>query len=261
MESYLAGQPVSVTVPLVDSSGAAVSALSLEYRLIDQNETELAPKAPITTFTDGDTSATVLISAPLNALGVGESRGLRVVELYAVTEAGSLKIDYSYFIESEEVLVEAVNSFQNYSNAVFISYEIPNIEGWSSASKRDRVAALISAWRSIGQLCFRYFHDDGLTTIVSGATYSDITSLTPDQWSAVPAAFKEAIRRAQILEADYMLGGDELGDVRRAGLMSKTVGESKQFFRTTKAVESLVCKRAMKELAKYIVTSTRISRV
>lgn len=261
MQSYLANQPVNVTIPLIDSSGVAISALSVSYRLIDQNETELIPKTSFGAFAEGDTSVTIAISDLLNAIEVGDTKALRVIELYPVTEVGSMKIEYGYFIEAEEVLVEGVNSFQNYNKAIFSSYEIPNIEGWGAASKQDRIAALISARRSIGHLRFRYALDAYQNIVDNTVGFSDLSLATPEQWLSMPKEFREAVCRAQILEADSMLGGDEIGDIRRAGLMSKTVGEAKQFFRTTKAIESIVCKRAMKELSKYVLTAIRLSRV
>ncbi len=42
--------------------------------------------------------------------------------------------------------------------------------------------------------------------------------------------------------------------------MSMSVGEAKQFFRTTRPLEGAVCKRAMKELSKWAVTGLRLTR-
>lgn len=51
-----------------------------------------------------------------------------------------------------------------------------------------------------------------------------------------------------------------MGDIRRAGIMSATVGESSQFFRTQKPIEGVVCKRALKELTPYVINRVKIGR-
>lgn len=250
MQAYLGGTAVSLTIPLVDADGECIVADSVEYRVIDQNEVELVAKVALAGFTSGDDQAVVEVSSIINTLPLNDLRGMRVVELYALTLTGTIKVEQGYFIEAEAVLVEGVNSFQSYSKAVYSSYEIPAIQGWGQCDKSERVAALIAARRNIGHLRF----------LDSSASTSDITELTQTQWAAMPVEFKAAVCRAQIIEADYLLGGDPYGEYRRAGVMSMTVGEAKQFFRPAKAIEGAVCARAMKELSKYILIRTRIAR-
>jgi len=249
MQAYLGGTPVTVSIPIVDADGLPIVAQSVEYRLIDQNETVLVARTAAT-FAEGDESVTIQIPAQHNTLAPDEFRALRVVELYILTEVGTIKSEYGYQVESDEVLVEGVNSFQSYNKAVFLSYEIPNLPGWNENTKAQRIAALIAARRNIEQLRFRYVFD----------AYQNLTLASVDQWNSLPADFKSAICRAQILEADFLLGGDAIGEYRRAGLMSMSVGEAKQFFRPAKAIEGAVCKRAMKELAKFVSTRVRLTR-
>lgn len=261
MQAYLGGQAVNLSVPLFDSDGALIPALSVSYRVIDQNEVELVAKVALDSFVEGDDSVVVALDDALNTLDVGVTRAMRVVELYLTTEVGTIKIESGYFIEADEILVEGENSFQPYSKAVFCSGELPNVQNWNEAGKKERIAALIAARRNIGQLRFRYVFDAEQSIIDNSVGASDLTAATPEQWSAMPLEFREAVRRAQVLEADYLLmPNDSISAYRREGLMSMTVGEAKQFFRPAKAIEGVVCKRAMKELAKYVMTRTRIAR-
>lgn len=260
MQAYLGDQPVTLSIPIVDSDGVPILAQSVSYRVIDQDEIELIAKVLIDDFTEGDESITVVIDGSLNGLPVGTTRAMRSVELYVTTDVGTIKIESGYFIEADEVLVESQNSFQTYIKAVFGSYEIPSLSGWNEATKRDRIAALIAARRNIGQLRFRYVFDAYQNIIDNTVGVADLTLATPAQWAALPLEFRKAICRAQILEADYLLGGDEMGEYRRAGIMAMTVGEAKQFFRASKVVEGVVCKRVMKELAKFVETRVRLTR-
>lgn len=260
MQAYLGGHAVTVTIPLVDSDGLSIQAESVMYRVIDQNEAELVAKVAHPTFVAGDESVEVVIDSTVNTLPLGETRGMRVVELFIETLVGTIKLESGYFIEAAEVLVEGVNTFVTYNKALYLSYELPNIPGWTQADRQARVAALIAARRNIGRLRFRYVFDAHQNILDNTVNVSDLTNATLDQWTSLPTDFKDALSRAQILEADFLLGGDEIGDLRRAGLMSMTVGEAKQFFRTTKALEGVVCKRAMKELSKWVATGLRLTR-
>lgn len=255
MQAYLGGQPVNLTIPLPEN------AQSVSYRVIDQSEAELVAKTLLSTFSSGDDLALISLSGELNQLALGELRALRVVELYVVTDTGTIKLESGYYIEAEEVLVDGVNSFQSYNGAMFLSYEIPNLQAWNVATRNDRITALLAARRNIGKLRFRYVFDACQNIVDNTVGIADLTLATKEQWEAMPQDFRAAIRRAQILEADFLLGGDEIGDIRRSGLMSMSVGEAKQFFRPSKAIERAVCARAVKELSKFILSRTRIGRI
>lgn len=260
MQAYLGGHSVTLTIPLIDADGATIAAQTASYRVIDQEEAELVAKVAHPTFIEGDESIEILIDGAINTLPLGETRGMRVVELFLETAIGTIKLEQGYFIEATEVLVEGVNTFATYNKALYLSYEIPNIPGWTDAPRQGRIAALIAARRNIGRLRFRYAFGANQDIIDNTVGVSDLTNATLDQWNALPKDFKEALYRAQIIEADFLLGGDEIGDLRRSGLMSMSVGEAKQFFRTTRPLEGVVCKRAMKELSKWAVTGLRLAR-
>ena len=260
MQAYLGGQAANIVVQLVDGNGDFIPADSVSYRVINENEEELVAKTALDTFGVGDESVTVPVNSTVNTLPVGVLRALRVVELYVVSSAGTIKIEQGYFIESEEALVEGTNSFMGYNKALYISYEIPNLPAWNEASRKDRIAALIAARRNIAKLRFRYVFDAYQNIVDNTVGVADLSLATLSQWQSMPLEFREAIQRAQLIEADYLLGGDEIGEYRRAGLMSITTGEAKQFFRPAKAIEGAVCRRAMKELTKWVLTHTRISR-
>ncbi|GAL22948.1 hypothetical protein JCM19235_1249 [Vibrio maritimus] len=64
-----------------------------------------------------------------------------------------------------------------------------------------------------------------------------------------------------MLEAEHLLGGDGTEDLRAKGVMSYTVGEVKQFFRTSKPLDLVVSKHALRYIGRYVQYNRRLSRV
>lgn len=63
-----------------------------------------------------------------------------------------------------------------------------------------------------------------------------------------------------MIEANARLGGTDVSDLRREGLMSATVGEVSQMFRPSKPLVLPISHRALQVLAGYITWSVRASR-
>jgi hypothetical protein len=211
----------------------------------------------------GDTQVIVSVSAQINTIAVDAKRELRIIELYLTTVAGTVKVTHEYALESENLLEIGVNSFQTYYDAVLLSFDIANLSAFNDALKADRITALTNAWSNIGKLYLRYVDDDSKMTrvIVPWEDSGNVTELTAEQFSLLPEDMKLAIRRAQILEADYLLGFEgSLESLRSSGVVSNTVGESSQWLLQIKPYEGLVCNRAAKELAKYIIRKLSLGR-
>lgn len=245
MQAYLGGTDVTVTIPLLDAVGNALAADSVEYRVIDQDENIVVAKTALAGFIAGDTVAIVGIPAVSNDLGTLK-RGVRAVELFVTTDAGVVMISHEYIIEALETLIVGVNSLMTYSSALLVSYDIPNLPGWGQATKVERQRALHAAYRNLGRVSLRFV--------------DDVTDLDAGQLATLDAKYLECLKRAQVIEADFLLGGDEVDAIRRSGIMSATVGESSQFFRTSKPLDGPICKRAMKELAEYTNMRARVGR-
>lgn len=265
MQAYLGGQNVVLTIPLVDSAGVAIVASGVQYRVIDQNEQELIAKVTLIGYVAAAPNAVVTVLGTDNALGTA-TRALRVVELHVTSASGVTVISTEYLIEATSVLVISTNTFQTYSAAVLVGYEMPSLPAWNDATKKDRISALISAFRNFSRLRLRYINYDGTmdqSRLVVAPDFAcfDITMMDQSQFIALPVEYRNAICRAQIFEAEFLLGGEEIEDIRKSGIMSATVGESSQFFRASKPYEGAVCKRAMKELHRYIITNKSVGRV
>lgn len=263
MQTYLNGESLTLAIPLTDELGTCYEVSVVDYRIVDQADAELVARSNLATFNSGDKQAVISISAAVNTLTVGGSpRELRAVELFLTTTAGTVKLTHEYVVEASSVLALGVNSFQGYNAALLVGFDIPNLPAWNAASKAERISAMIASWRNIGRLYLRYFaeENDQSRIVYITSESGNLTALTADQFNSLPDLMKEAVYRAQVMESDYILGNDNMDEIRNAGLVSTSVGESEQVFKPVAPYQGAVCKRAMKELSRYIDNKKRVVR-
>lgn len=276
MDVFTAGTEVSVVVPLTDDAGNSLSVTSIAYRITDQNSFLFS--APLDGFVAGSTQATVTVSAAVNTLTEGISQALRSIELRCTLAGGnSIDLTTSFAIARADTLEVGVNSFQSYAQAEFTSLSVPNIDSWNAASRVARQAALIDARSHICQLSFTPLNDsvnwgqDSLNYIPEGTRSTnyvggmlspggDLGLLTAEQYAQLPPRFLDALAKAQLVEADSILGGDTIERKRMNGLVQDVIGESSQTYRQGKPLEMPVSRRALRYLSLYITYAKRIGR-
>jgi len=261
MEKYLAGADVTVTIPLVDSAGNAIKPASASYRVLDENGTVLIDTTPVPYLSPNGDPLGILVGAGENGLPAGAVRALRTVEVLAVTDAGTRLLTANYVIEATEPLVPGTNSFQTINKAELVALDIPNLNGWNNATRDERVAAMIQARLNIGQMSYRYRWSENWQNFIypEFGIYS-IIQFTQGQYLSLPIDFRQTCERAQIIEADDLLGADPVLAKRAQGIVSETVGDSTTMFSPVRPARQLLCARAMHELARYIVKRIRLSR-
>lgn len=280
MDVFVAGTDVTLTVPLVDKSGNAMTVDAISYRITDQDGTELVALQPLASFVAGQASASILVSAADNTLAAGVSRAMRNIELTCTIAGNNVMVHAAYVIEVADPLVVGVNSFMTYAQAEFVALDIPNLSGWEAASEQQRIAALIDARSHIVQLSFSPLNSnvnwgqDSLNFIPEG-TYDtnyignssmflfngNLDLLRPDQFAALPTRFVTALRKAQLAEADAILGGDSVEKKRQDGLIQDNIGESRQMYRQGKPLQLPVCRRALGYLSYFVTFSRKIGRM
>lgn len=263
---YIAGHDIALTIPLTDQYDAMVDATALQYRIVDQDGVEVVPMTVVADFVTGSSEFLLTTTALQNTITAGSVREMRTVELYMSTAESMVIGMFDYFIETSAILVAGVNSFQTYNQAQLNVKDVAKVPGWEAATREDRINALRQAMENILRLTFVGYREDStvdsMRLIVPGTTAVGSLRgyLGTEQYNALPATFIKALQRAQILEANFLLGGDEAEEIRRSGVMSTTVGESSQFYRTVKPLELPVCRRALQEIGRYISYSPRIAR-
>lgn len=279
MNVFLAATDVTLSVPLTDTDGNALSVTAVQYRVTNADGLEIIALTALVGFVSLAAKAVIVVPAASNTPPSGTSRALRHVELRCQVGLNVVTLSTDYVVESGEQLEIGVNSFQSLTQANFNAALIPNLIGWDSAATAQRVAALIDARLHICQLNFGSLNSnaiwgqDSLSFVPEGA-YStgvvragssfawggDLTFVSAEQFVKLPDIFIKALTRAQIAEADAILGGDPIEQKRRAGLMLDTIGESKQMYRAGKPLELPVSRRALSYLSMFVTFSKRIAR-
>ena len=124
--------------------------------------------------------------------------------------------------------------------------------GWMRESRREeRERALIEAYLAILQM----------PLFIRSAGRSLAAFLEEFGMAELDEKLLTALRRAQVLEASEILNADPTTLARRNGLISMTVGESSQFYGTSKPLDlPLLSRQAIKMLSPWISYSVRIGR-
>jgi hypothetical protein len=274
-----AGTDVTLTLPLVDSSGNQLTVSAISYRVTDEGGSEIVAKTALAGFVSGNADAVITVPAAFNALPAGKTRALRNIELSLTIDGNTVFKHASYVIELPDPLVVGVNSFTSLPGAVFAAASIPNLAAWDAASDEQRIAALIDARAHIVQLSFAQLSSnvnwgqDSLNFIPEGAYDTNYVGnsnlfmfsgnldlLRPDQFAQLPSRFVDALVKAQVAEADYILGGNDIEKKRQDGLIQDNIGESRQMFRNGKPLQLPVCRRALAYLSYFVTFSKRIGR-
>lgn len=289
MDIFLAGTPVALTVALQDRNGNALDVASIEYRVVKQDGAEVVARTPLASF-GGGSEAVIEVSAGINAVAeinpatitAGQIdaffvRESRTVELFCTDATGNtVLLTKTYALEPAETLIAGLNSFQSFSQAELVAMDIPQLTGWNTSNEKDRIAALIEARLQICQLRFNIINSnvnwgqDNLNYVPEGAyptPYAgmfmfngNLALITPSNFVKLPPRFKLALCRAQVAQADAVLGGDPVDVRRKEGLILESIGEVKQMFRGGKPLDLPVSKRALKYLSPFVSFSQRIGR-
>lgn len=280
LDVYLQNTQVTLVVDLVDASGNHLNVSAASYRVIDQNGTELVAATPVSGFVADSPQATIVIPANLNAVGAGNTREVRSVELYCVTASGTIAFSRNYAVEVTDPLQIAVTTFQTFAQAQLTALDIPNLDAWDAATDQQKIQALTDAREHIVQLNFNLlnsnvnFGQDQLAYVPEGQYQSsyvarnslfifngNLAILNEQQFNTLPEKFKRQLRLAQVVEANAILGGNPDETKRSGGVIEETIGESSQKFRSVGVPLRLpVCRRALGYLSYYVTFAKRIGR-
>jgi hypothetical protein len=269
MKQFPAGLEFSTLIPFVTSEGVPFSASSGTFKVLDEFDFEVVPATALTlgagsseaTVTLGDRDTTLAVTLP-----VGRTQSVFTIRLALINDEGgaTIFVEDHYLLVAAQVLVPGVNTQMTYAQSLMLSINTADLEGWSAASRAEREAALISAWSSFTRIRFdeTIWEDYEMDRIIDPLFYTgiDVTEMTAEQFEAMPPKFKNAVRLAHLIEADFLLGGNQVERTRRAGLMSTTVGEASQFFRTVKPYIGPLCDRALRALTPYLARTIRVNR-
>lgn len=269
MNQYLAGTKVILPVEFSDDDGNPLILESVNYRVVDQEGQEIVPT------TSFDTAATTLqIDSIHNQIAPLDIDSLTIENMAKVTvnairtvefdvtlqDGNTIGHDLSYVLYPRERLISGINSFQTLPQAMLTASGIHDVEAFTDATPAQRVAGLVEARERICQLSF--------VDITWGQSYLqhgqgiDLKRLAPKDFNLLSDRFKSALRKAQIAEANVVLGGgDVIEQMRQQGLSSKTIGETHETYRGTMPLNMLVSKVTMRYLSEFLVSTKKIARI
>jgi len=270
MKNYPVGTAVTLRIPLIDLNGDPVTPTGLFARVTDEHGVERVPEAEVA-VSEGATDVEFTVPASANALPDGAVDGARTVTIRIETDAGTFTSEETYLLLAPVRLVIMDNSFQTYEQAVLEASRIPGLEGFAGASKVEQTRALMEAYRRLTKLGYRVRRPEDVdpqnVMYELGSYYQTIT---PRRWDALtldhyltqlPEPFRQALRRAQVVEANEILRHDPIGEKRRAGLLSESIGESSMMFRSgVRPLDLGVSTAALNELAGYVEMRMTLTR-
>jgi hypothetical protein len=252
---YRAGEAVKVTVPFSDGNGARLVPVSLSYRVVDDVGTVVKGSAAVTQFDVGQGGIDIIVAAADNDLG-DEVAGFRRVELTITTASFEYVRQEDYLLEAAQLFLVGTNSFMTYETALVVARSLAPIPGWDVASVEARRFALFRAFDQLNSFSYTFEYPDAECSETQGS----IEDLEEGEFLALKVSQILAFRKAQLLQADYLLGGNAIEQNIADGLQSSTVGEVSQFYRPRATLVLPVCKAALSYIGKYVRWGIRIGR-
>lgn len=258
---------VSTSWKLYDEAGNELTSSEANKTpdIDEENAPESSPDAPTRT-NQGEELPTypeeenvenfvVKIDKSFNTLGENEQLGYRRLVLNIETKTGTAIQFIEYLLVGLVELTPMVNSYQTYGEAQLTAAKISGLQDWQEVPTEDKVSALITAFNKIGKLNFVIPSDDGC-----GMEIPNLNKLSIEEFKALNPAFVEAIKRAQVVEANSVSGYNAAEEMKRGNILSYTIGETSQMFKTGNTYVSTLSSDAMDILDGYIVRKIRIAR-
>lgn len=263
MQSYQDRTEVTVTVDYPTDAGAVITPNSITYTVTDEDGDTLAAETVTPPEGDLGSQLTVVIPSTLNHVPDSALRAARLVTFEFGADSGTYTVQHRYAIEKAVLLVPMKNSFQTYERALLTRMDLVNADGWDSADVPAQFASLVEAHARMCRLTYKYRMNQNAVMYDASDPYWVVDSMaqrTVDDLRSWPDDFVSALRKAQVLEANYILTGDPIVQRRREGVISETIGEVKMFFQSTPPLRTPINSAAMTVISPFLYKSRRIGR-
>lgn len=247
-----AGQPIRFEVELGQGGHpSAAQSVTVSLRRMDGSIT-------------WDASVAIAGLAMYEFIVPGEFTGTLQVREFATLELAYHDDSNNHFASAEidlvmasgTTLVSGLNSFAKFPDLFLASYDLVGLDAFKLAQKEDQIIALVNAYYNIGKLRLEFNEPNTLRSagVISSSTLTaiDLLALQPQD--------RVRLLHAQLIEADFLLGGDPIEMQRRTGLLSHAAGESTHFYRTSKPLELPVSRKTAEALRGLITYAIRTGR-
>lgn len=251
MKVYAAETAVDLVIPLIDDEGRDLAASAVSYRVLDDESNVVQASTSLT----GPFAAkvTITVSSATNTLATG-TIGFRRVEVTITTATAVEKSTVDYLLEKTQPFLIPDNSFMTYETALIVARMVTPLVGWDTASAETRKFALFRAFDQLKSFTYQF----RLTT--GDVETTTITELDEESFAVITTSQLADFRKAQLMQADYLLGGSAIEKNIQDGLQSSTIGEISQFYRPRPTLNLAVCRNALSYIGKYIDWNMKIGR-
>ena len=224
--------------------------------LFDENDVKLT-EYTLTASELSQNSFKWIIDATHN--DIAESAlGMRTARLTATDEDGIKEsVTHRYYLVAPVSLVKGDNSLLSFVDALMLVPSLTNLHGWEGADDDQRKSALQEAYSALGSfiLSSRFSMQNNKVF-----PYQYITEYNKLAFENLADRVQKDFQKAQLLHANYLLGGEEEKALRDTGVMSKSVGESTTFFRTSKPLSYGISDRAYRYISRYLDRDVRLGK-
>ena len=270
MRNVTANKPAKVIVAAPES----VSGVSAAYEVFDEDGTSVSTGV-VDDYDPQSQSIAVSLPAGASTLPQGVSHSGREIVVTVTDGDGEEHEARDYYVAvAANPLSVLGNSFLSFPAALALREQFgPVMDGWDKVQNNaTRQSALIQAHTNLCRV--RYAVGAPKTGDVRDyaayGTGSEISfdfkrrvsllGITREDFDALPDHFRKALRRAQLIEANILLGGDIVGQKRKDGIISETIGESSTFFSSKPYLNLPFSRQAFEVLKPYITVSVRVGR-
>jgi hypothetical protein len=267
-------------------AGALIASPTVSYEVFDEVGNVVQGPTTINPPAASQTTIALLLSSTVNTLGmipdptivtgppIPAPRGLRQIVTTFVSTDGTFVDTQYYVLNAADPLVRMVNSFITTAETHLTRYELLNMDGWDQSTEDAQLAALATAYEHMLQLRYRFpigenfqsrivdFYGMSVDNVFGRIfmVLADIAYYTDIDFQGWPGQFQNALKRAQMAEANFLLNGDPIIDKRNSGVIAEAIGEAKMNFRTVPDVVTPVCKDALQHLRGFLNSSIIIGR-
>lgn len=266
------GQASKFTVSILAEDGTPYVPTGAAWEIFDEAGVAIDDDAIDVSSAADSVSFTVPAAALTLPEGVTSAGRELVVTL--TTADGAIELRDYFVLVASNPLVRLTNTIVTYAEALAIRQGFgPSLNAWDATEDHAaRASALIHAHANLcrigytvsmlngGQVSDYAGYGTGTDDIFDMSKRVRLTGITADAFAALPDHFQRAIKRAQLIEADSILGGDEVGDKRADGIISETIGESSTFFQSKPGLNLPISRRTFAALKGYIAFSVSAGR-
>lgn len=265
IDTYRSGEAVSLSF-----SFNILDIQSATYTVKDSEGSILISDEPIE-ITEGQMSIPVVVSADHNQLSEKE-RDLRHVIVKATASGLTHEERKMYVLLNNFELLIPRQSFATVADAQMQAIDMLNgdtllADGEGLMRKRlieatRRVKTLPFSIRKILRIDFdRYERPQNMLNVydipwgVDGVYRHDLVDwerMTQDKFDELPDYFKEALMLAVVNEACEIANGNDVAAAREDGILSESIGETTNMYRTGKAANVRVARSTWRLLTSYI---------